>query len=49
MTRLLTALGLALFLFLGWSMIRASAPTYDEPVHLASGYTALRSGTRLNW
>jgi hypothetical protein len=47
MTRLLTALGLALFLFLGWSMIRASAPTYDEPVHLASGYTALRNGTRL--
>lgn len=47
MTRLLTAVGLSLFLFLGWSMIRASAPTYDEPVHLASGYTALRGAARL--
>ena len=47
MRRLLAALGLALLLFLGWSMIRDSAPTYDEPVHLASGYTALRNGARL--
>lgn len=28
-------------------MIRVSAPTYDEPVHLASGYAALRNGVRL--
>jgi hypothetical protein len=47
MSRLLTALGLSLFLFLGWSTIKASAPTYDEPVHLASGYTALRGAARL--
>ena len=46
MARLLAALGLAAFVGLGWSMIRTSAPTYDEPVHLASGFTALRTGTR---
>jgi hypothetical protein len=47
MMRLVSVLGLAAFLFLGWSMIRSSAPTYDEPVHLAAGYSALRNGTRL--
>jgi len=47
MTRPTAAFGLALFVVLGWSMIRASAPTYDEPVHLASGYAALLNGSRL--
>lgn len=35
--------------YLGWSFIKASAPTYDEPVHLASGYSYLATGKyRLN-
>jgi len=29
---------------LGWAFIRASAPTYDEPLHLVSGYTYLQTG-----
>lgn len=34
---------------LGWGMIRTSAPTFDEPVHLAAGYIDLLSGGyRLN-
>ena len=40
---------LAVHLCLGWGLIRASAPTYDEPVHLASGYNDLLTGSfRLN-
>lgn len=35
--------------FLGRALIRASSPTYDEPVHLAAGYTDLVDGRyRLN-
>ncbi len=35
--------------FLGRALIRASSPTYDEPVHLAAGYTDLVTGRyRLN-
>lgn len=34
------------FICLGWGMIRASAPAYDEPVHLASGYSCLVGGPR---
>lgn len=38
------ALAAAAVLFtLGRAMIQVSAPTYDEPVHLASGYTDLKS------
>ena len=34
---------------LGRALIRASSPTYDEPVHLAAGYTDLTTGLyRLN-
>ncbi|MBI4678398.1 MAG: glycosyltransferase family 39 protein [Elusimicrobia bacterium] len=34
---------------LGWGMIEASAPTFDEPVHLAAGYQGLVAGSfRLN-
>ena len=34
---------------LGRALIRASSPTYDEPVHLAAGYTDLTAGLyRLN-
>jgi hypothetical protein len=34
---------------LGGALIRASSPTYDEPVHLAAGYTDLVTGRyRLN-
>lgn len=40
--------GWLLALALGSDFIRASAPTYDEPVHLASGYAALRARP-LNW
>lgn len=32
--------------WLGWGLIKGSAPTYDEPVHLASGFAALRSPAR---
>ncbi len=35
---------LCIHLLLGFSFIKASAPTYDEPVHLASGYDDLVSG-----
>ncbi|MBI4377217.1 MAG: hypothetical protein HY549_12305 [Elusimicrobia bacterium] len=35
------AFSLAATTALGWGLIRVSAPTFDEPVHLASGYTAL--------
>jgi hypothetical protein len=45
--RIAAVLGLGLFIFFGAAMIRSSAPTYDEPVHLASGFTALRNGSRL--
>ncbi|MFI5350838.1 MAG: glycosyltransferase family 39 protein, partial [Elusimicrobiota bacterium] len=35
--------------YLGRALIRASSPTYDEPVHLAAGYTDLVTGRyRLN-
>lgn len=40
---------IGIHLYLGWSFIRASAPTYDEPVHLSSGYSYLATGKyRLN-
>ncbi|MBI5883508.1 MAG: glycosyltransferase family 39 protein [Elusimicrobia bacterium] len=49
MTLLAAAAAIAVHLWLGWGMIRASAPTFDEPVHLASGYQDLVSGSyRLN-
>lgn len=38
---------LALFIALGAVTIRASGPTFDEPVHLASGYTALVQSRRV--
>lgn len=38
---------LLVFCALGERMIRVSAPTFDEPVHLASGYTALVQSRRL--
>ncbi len=38
-----------IWLGLGRGFIAASAPTYDEPVHLASGYSALSGGRPLNW
>ncbi|KAF0126195.1 MAG: hypothetical protein FD189_707 [Elusimicrobia bacterium] len=41
---LAAAAGLAFHLWGGFSFIRASAPTYDEPVHLASGYSYLKTG-----
>lgn len=41
---LAAAAGLAFHLWAGFSFIKASAPTYDEPVHLASGYTYLKTG-----
>lgn len=34
---------------LGWAFIAASAPTYDEPVHLASGYLGLTAGKPINY
>ncbi len=40
---------LAVHVWLGWGLIRASAPTFDEPVHLAAGYNDLLTGAyRLN-
>ena len=39
---------MSVYLFLGLGFIRSAAPTYDEPVHLASGYTGLRTGRFLN-
>jgi hypothetical protein len=41
---LAAAAGLAFHLWAGFSFIKASAPTYDEPVHLASGWTYLKTG-----
>lgn len=35
---------LAIPMVLGWGLISASSPTYDEPVHLAAGYNILVSG-----
>ncbi len=43
------ALLIALWMVLGLSFIRSAAPTYDEPVHLASGYSYWAGGKfRLN-
>ncbi|MBI5210371.1 MAG: hypothetical protein HY927_10405 [Elusimicrobia bacterium] len=43
------AAAIAVHCWMGWGMIRASAATYDEPVHLAAGYQNLVAGTyRLN-
>ena len=33
----------------GRAFVAASAATFDEPVHLASGYSALTGGRPLNW
>ncbi len=41
---LLAAAALALHLYAGFSFIAASAPTYDETVHLSSGYSYLHTG-----
>ena len=41
---LVAAAGLAFHLWAGLSFIKTSAPTYDEPVHLASGYSYLKTG-----
>jgi len=41
---LLAAVCLAFHLFAGFSFIRSAAPTYDETVHLASGYSYLATG-----
>lgn len=38
----------AAFFALGMRQIRATAPTYDEPVHLASGYLALTGLRAIN-
>lgn len=38
------AAALAAYLAMGLAFIRASAPTYDEAVHLASGYSYLATG-----
>ncbi|MFA5140604.1 MAG: glycosyltransferase family 39 protein [Elusimicrobiota bacterium] len=47
--RLALAALLGLQAWLGLSFIRSAAPTYDEAVHLASGYSYLRTGRyRLN-
>ncbi|MBI5623097.1 MAG: hypothetical protein HY924_04895 [Elusimicrobia bacterium] len=49
LTVLAAAAAVAAHVWLGWGMIRVSAPTFDEPVHLASGYQDLVTGTyRLN-
>ena len=40
----LAAVALALHLWMGFSFIRSSAPTYDETVHLSSGYACLVAG-----
>jgi len=37
----LVAASAAVSVALGWGFINASAPTFDEPVHLASGYIGL--------
>jgi hypothetical protein len=41
---MLAAAALAFHLFAGFSFIRSSAATYDETVHLASGYSYLHTG-----
>jgi hypothetical protein len=41
---LLAAACLAFHLYAGFSFIRSAAPTYDETVHLASGYSYLATG-----
>jgi len=41
---LLAAAALAFHLFAGFSFIRSAAATYDETVHLASGYSYLSTG-----
>ncbi len=38
------AAGLVFHLWAGFSFIKSSSPTYDEPVHLASGYSYLKTG-----
>lgn len=40
------AFALGVPLCLGWGFIKTSSPTYDEPVHLASGYVALKTPLR---
>lgn len=44
MPAVLAAAALALHLLMGFAFIRSAAPTYDEPVHLASGYSYLAAG-----
>lgn len=40
----------ALSTALGWGLIRSAAATYDEPVHLAAGYLALKeTGRPINY
>lgn len=41
---LLAAACLAFHLYAGFAFIRSAAPTYDETVHLASGYSYLATG-----
>ena len=41
------AAALAFHLFAGLSFIRHAAPTFDEPVHLAAGYSYLADGRNL--
>ncbi len=41
--------GAAVSIALGCGFIESASPTYDEPVHLASGYLGLVSGTPLNY
>lgn len=38
------ALALAAHLLMGFVFIKSAAPTYDEPVHLSSGYSYLATG-----
>ncbi|MFH1619355.1 MAG: hypothetical protein ABIG11_05570 [bacterium] len=44
LTAVMAVLAAALHIFLGRSFIRSAAPTYDEPVHLSSGYSYLETG-----
>jgi 4-amino-4-deoxy-L-arabinose transferase-like glycosyltransferase len=44
---ILAALALAFHLFAGFAFIRSAAPTYDETVHLSSGYSYLETGRYL--
>jgi len=41
---LCAAAALAAYAVMGFVFIRSAAPTYDEPVHLASGYSYLATG-----